>query len=134
MRVSNCVRCKKAFAVVSGPVCPACLQKEEEQFESVKEFLEDNPGATMEEISDGTEVPVKRISKFIKDGRLEGVSGTSFNCSKCGAKITKGNYCADCAKKLQQNLANIKAGGEIKTEFQERAKVSLMKAKDRHRS
>ncbi len=134
MRVSNCVRCKQAFAVVKGPVCPACLEKEEEQFEKVKEFLEDNAGATMEEISEGTEVPVKRIAKFVKDGRLEGVKGTNFKCSKCGIKIDKGSYCQECAKKLQENLATLKKGGELKGEFQERAKVSLMKAKDRHQN
>ncbi len=133
MRVSNCVRCKKAFAVINGPVCPACLEKEEEQFETIKEYLEDNPGSTMEKISEDTGVPVKRIAKFIKDGRLEGVTGTNFKCSKCGKKIEKGAYCKECAVKLKQNLATMQKGGEVKGEFQERAKVSLMKAKDRHK-
>ncbi len=130
MKITNCVRCKKTFAMTSQPICPECVAEEEAQFDRIKEFLDENHGATMEEIVEGTGVPMKRIQKFLKDGRLEGIEGSNIKCQKCGCPITKGKFCPDCAKKLHDNLATIKSGGELDSGFTEKAKLNLMKAKN----
>lgn len=132
MKVINCVRCKKAFVRVNGLVCPECVEFEEEQFEVIKEFLYQNPKSTMEEISEGTEVPVKRIIQFLKEGRLEGIEGSTLKCSRCGIEITKGKYCIKCSKHMKNGLKAIQEGEDIDSVFQEKARVSLMKTKDRH--
>ncbi len=129
MKIVNCARCKKTFAMLNQPICPECIAEEEAQFEQIKVFLDENKGATMEEIIEATGVPIKRIQKFLKDGRLEGIEGSGLKCSKCGVPVTKGKYCPNCAKKLAENLSTFKSGGELDTAFQEKAKLNLMKAK-----
>ncbi len=131
MKITNCVRCKKTFAMINLPICPECVAEEENQFETIKEFLDENRGATIEEIIEATGVPMKRIQKFLKDGRLEGIEGSGLKCSKCGVPVTKGKYCPSCAKKLHDNLATFKSGGELESGFQEKAQLNLMKAKNR---
>lgn len=129
MRIVNCVRCKQAFAMTKEPICPECIAKEEQEFELVKEYLDDNRGATMEDISEATGVSIKRIQKFLKDGRLEGIEGSGLKCRKCGVPITKGTYCQKCAKKLQANLVGAQ-GTEVQAEsVEEKSKINLMKAK-----
>ncbi len=130
MKITNCVRCKKTFAMVNQPICPECIAEEEAQFDKIKEYLDENRGATMEEIVEDTGVPLKRIQKWLKDGRLEGIEGSNLKCSKCGCPITKGKFCQDCAKKLSENLATIKGGGDLDSGFQEKAKLNLMRAKN----
>ncbi len=133
MKIINCVRCKQAFAMVNNtPVCGECLKKEEEQFDLIKVYLDENRGATMEQIAEDTGVPVKRILQFLKDGRLEGVQGSGLKCSRCGIEITKGKYCPKCDAQLKKSLDALQQGMEVETIFQERAKVSLMTSKDRH--
>ncbi len=131
MHIVNCIRCKQTFAMTNQPICPDCIQKEEEQFEEVKAFLDENRGATIEEIIEATEVPIKRIQKWLKDGRLEGIQGSGLKCAKCGVPITKGKYCPSCAKKLESDLSNFRKGGQLDSGFQEKAKLNLMKAKNR---
>ncbi len=131
MKIVNCVRCKKTFAMVNMPICPACIAEEERQFEAVKEFLDENRGATIDEIIEATDVSMKRIQKFLKDGRLEGIEGSELKCAKCGDLITSGKYCKRCTRKLHENLSTIKKGGNLDTGFQEKAKHNLMKAKNR---
>ncbi len=131
MHIVNCIRCKQTFAMTNQPICPDCIAKEEEQFEEVKAFLDENRGATIEEIVEGTEIPLKRIQKWLKDGRLEGIEGSGLKCAKCGIPLTKGKYCDSCAKKLHDNLNTFRSGGELEGGFQEKAKLNLMKAKNR---
>ena len=39
---------------------PRLFKKDEEDFERVRDFINSNPKATIEEVSEGTEVPVKK--------------------------------------------------------------------------
>lgn len=47
------------------------LEMEEKMFEKVKAYLEENPGSTLEDIADGTEVRDKIILKWIEQGRIQ---------------------------------------------------------------
>ena len=50
MDVRNCRGCGRLFNYLQGPhLCPACMQKLEEKFSQVKDYLEDNPHATIPE-------------------------------------------------------------------------------------
>jgi predicted amidophosphoribosyltransferase len=53
MEVKYCARCKKLFQYIGGPMlCPSCRDEEEKDFQRVKEFLRENPKATITEISE----------------------------------------------------------------------------------
>jgi flagellar operon protein (TIGR03826 family) len=106
MEARNCPRCKKIFNYVRSPVCPACEKEEEETFVALRNFIDENPGCRMAELSETTGVSIKRITQYIRDGRLEiskGMSG-EIKCDNCGKPIMRGRYCDVCAVKMHQNL------------------------------
>jgi len=52
----NCPICGKVFVKINRNLCPECIEKEEKEFELVRKYLKDNPGASVEEIAEITDV------------------------------------------------------------------------------
>jgi len=105
--VKNCRRCKRIFMYAVGPqLCEECKKLEEEEFERVRKFVREYPGATMQEVSEATEVSMQMIYKFVKDGRLEVSEGSpiALQCENCGVRITSGRFCVNCSKKLASDM------------------------------
>ncbi len=103
----NCPKCGNVFTYIKTPICPDCQEKEEQIFETVRRFLKDNPNKTLQEVADETEVSVKKILKYIREGRIDlGDSTITFPCENCGKPINRGNYCPDCAKKIKSKFSN----------------------------
>ena len=70
--IRNCQKCRKIFMYSTGPhICPACREIEEKDFERVRVFVRDYPGATIQEVAQATEVSMQLIYRFLKEGRLE---------------------------------------------------------------
>ncbi len=107
--VRNCRRCKKIFMFVTGPqICEACKKLEEEEFERVRAFLKEFPGATIQEVSRETEVPAQAIYRYLKDGRIEVAENSpiAIQCENCGVRIKSGRFCINCSKKLANEMIN----------------------------
>jgi flagellar operon protein (TIGR03826 family) len=108
MDVRNCKRCGKIFPYRGVNVCNDCFDQEEKDFEDVKAYLEEHPGASTLEVSSKTDVEVRTITRFLREGRLEAegiqVIDSDLTCDKCGKPIIMGRYCDDCTKKLQAEL------------------------------
>ena len=106
--VRNCRKCGKIFTYMGGsPICPACKQADEGDFKRIKEYLYDNPGAGLNQVSVELDISVEKIKRFLKDGRLEIVAeeGNMFlECESCGKSIKSGRYCGDCERNLAANL------------------------------
>ncbi len=103
----NCPKCGNVFTYIKTPICPDCQEKEEQIFETVRRYLKDNPNKTLQEVADETEVSIKKILKYIKEGRIDiGDSTITFPCENCGKEINKGKYCPECAKKIQNKFSN----------------------------
>lgn len=103
----NCKRCRRIFTYVMGPqVCEACKKQEEEDYEKVRKFLRDYPGATIQEVSAATEVSPQLIYKFLRDGRIEVAkdSPIALLCENCGVRITSGRFCINCSRKLANEM------------------------------
>ena len=47
-----------------APICPACREKEEEDFQRVKKYLYENPGASLTQVSTELEISVEMIKKI----------------------------------------------------------------------
>ena len=107
MQVMNCPRCRKLFTKIMSPVCPECAKLEEEQFENLKKFLEENPLSSINETSEATGVSPKRILQYIRDGRIMVPEGmmAEIRCKKCGGTVYSGNYCEPCSKKMASALS-----------------------------
>lgn len=109
MDIRNCKRCGKMYAYLSGPpICQDCKQQDEEDFQKVKKYIYDNRGASMKDISEACDVSIEKITKFLKEGRLEIKEGSNIilECEKCGQAIKSGRLCAACSKQLERDMSS----------------------------
>lgn len=110
-----CKECRKLFQYVSGiALCPECKKKDDKEFEQVRSFLRDYPGANMQEVSQYTGVNPNKINRWLKEERLEVSEGSpvAINCEKCGVRIRSGRFCVECSKSLAREI--MQARNEMK--------------------
>ena len=105
MNVTNCRGCGRLFNVLSNErLCPQCKQKIEDVFQKVKQYLEENPNASVNQVAEDNEVSVKQIKQWVREERLtfseDSVQG--IDCENCGRMIRTGRFCESC----RQSLAN----------------------------
>lgn len=103
----NCKQCGNLFLYNGNGnkrICPACLAKETDSYEIVKNYIMDNPGATVKEVFLHTNVSPAKIKTFIREGRLiiPDSSPIFINCELCDAKIKFGRVCHNCANTLNE--------------------------------
>ena len=113
MEVKSCRRCNALFHhVVGPPLCQKCLKKDEEDFQRVKEYLYDNPGAAMATVCEVLDVSVRQIKQYLREGRLT-VSADSpigLDCERCNARITTGKYCDKCIAEMSNQFSSTARG------------------------
>lgn len=124
MDIRNCKRCGKVFVKVgSSNLCPECLKADEEEFKKVRNYIYNNPGATVIEVSEKTEVPVSKIMEYLKDGRIElaKMDGLPIlTCERCGAPIRSGRFCNQCAALLEKELKKVIPAKPVEKEESDR--------------
>lgn len=107
MEVTNCKGCGRLFNQMGNTrLCPQCLQGLEEKFQEVKKYLEENPNASIDAVSQDNEVSVKQIKQWVREERLIFAEGSTvgIECEKCGTQIRTGRYCDNCKYKITNNL------------------------------
>lgn len=107
--IKNCRRCRKIIMYSVGPqLCEDCKKLEEEEFKKVRKFVRDYPGATIQEVSEATEVSQNTIHKYLKEGLLEVAENSpiAIQCENCGARIRSGRFCAQCSATLARDMMN----------------------------
>lgn len=110
MNVINCRTCGRLFNVLgSERICPACQKALEDKFQEVKQYLDDNPHATVEQTATDTEVSVKQIKQWVREERLMLSSATvaGITCEKCGVPIRTGRFCEKCKANMANELENV---------------------------
>jgi flagellar operon protein (TIGR03826 family) len=106
--IRNCSRCGRIFTYDGiNRLCPRCRKQDEEDFINVREYLYDNPGATIQMVSEDTGVDSKKILRFLREGRLE-IKDENTNlildCERCGKPIKTGRFCDNCKVELEREL------------------------------
>ena len=77
METCHCRYCKKIFrSAIRRTCCDSCKEKDDIFFEKIKNYLELYPNSNALQISEGLEVDVTEILRFIDEGRLNMVEGT----------------------------------------------------------
>ena len=106
MQFVNCPRCGKMFNKTDKPICKTCEKEDQDTYEKVREFVKENPDLPINVVAEETEVSVKRIMSYIRDGRLDVSRGMSADvvCMQCGKPITTGRVCDMCAKNLKTGI------------------------------
>lgn len=116
MAVRNCARCNKVFEYFSGPpLCQRCKDQDDEDFKRVREYLYDNPLSSIIDVSKALDISVGKISRFIREGRLETkkYNNITIKCKSCGIPIKTGQYCPKCLNEMANRLSNYSSDEEI---------------------
>ncbi|MEE1306347.1 MAG: flagellar protein [Agathobacter sp.] len=107
MEVKNCKGCGRLFNIIgSERLCPDCVRKLDEKFQQVKQYLDDNPNASVEDVSKDNDVTTKQIRKWVREERLIFAEGSSegIDCEKCGKMIRTGRFCDACKASITNTL------------------------------
>ncbi len=108
--LKNCAECGKVFLpTITDETCIECHKIREGEFDVVYKFLRQNPGSSIQEVSSSSGVSVKKITQFIKDGRisLSNISADveKFLCKGCGVEIkAEMRLCEKCAEDFRSKL------------------------------
>ncbi|MEN1760810.1 TIGR03826 family flagellar region protein [Anoxynatronum sibiricum] len=102
----NCTKCGRAFMEDGNPLCRRCRTDADDDYKVVKEYVYDNPGATILEVHEATGVNEKQILIYLREGRLEIVDENNFvlDCQRCSVPIRSGKYCEQCAHEMATEL------------------------------
>lgn len=121
----NCIDCNRIFSHPTNKLCPKCMQKRNEMFNRVKDYLRTYPKAQLQEVVDQTGISLEQIREYINEGRLKIIpAGVQLHCQICGAIITKGRICRQCQKQLNSEQQETK-----KTPNDRRARMHLLESK-----
>jgi uncharacterized protein len=124
-KIIECKQCKKLFQSFGSKVCPNCTEQLEKDFETVKEYLYNNPGANLVDVTEATGVSEKTVLYYMREGRLaiEGAD-SSLTCEKCKKPISCGRFCKQCQAELESTL--YKSYVQSKQELADEAKKALL--------
>lgn len=109
MSLRNCAKCGKMFNYITGPaICDNCKKALEDSFQKVKQYIVDNPSASLKQIAEDNEVTTKQIQQWIREERLMFSENSPLQllCEKCGSRILTGRFCSKCKDKMANNLNN----------------------------
>lgn len=71
MQPRNCRRCGRLFLSAGPVVCPGCLAAEEEEFDRVRSYLLEHPGANLDQVARGTGLSPATVLRYLQQGRLQ---------------------------------------------------------------
>ena len=117
MNIIQCKMCRKPFHSVGGKICAECLQKIDDDFITVRDYLYDNRGADIDKVAEETGVAKTIIIHLLREGRLviSNADGSEVNallCEICKKPISTGRMCDDCrnavASTMQKTLVSDK--------------------------
>lgn len=115
LNVLKCSMCGGIYAPCGLPFCQDCMQRIDEGFVKIRDYVYDNPNAKVAEILEETGVEEKVVSFLIKQGRLKTISVQfSGACERCGRPAAE-RFCPECAAKLHNAF-----GGEASRIARER--------------
>jgi len=105
MQLMKCKWCGRPFQSMGLPFCPKCMAELDEQYKPVRDYLYDNPNASIEQVVEDTGVSERVVLYYLKDGRLRMVNASGLlRCEQCGASIDSGRFCEKCQGKLEQRM------------------------------
>jgi len=103
MDIRKCRQCGKAYQFIRSPFCPDCALAVDQQYEQIRDYLEDEPKANINQIARELKISERVILYLLREGRLT-LSSNLITCERCKKTIDSGRYCADCLNIFQNSL------------------------------
>ena len=70
--VKNCKKCNMIFSTNDGSLlCKKCQTQEENTFKMIRDYLYDNPGTNVRDLSIKFNISIRRIEEYIRNGRFD---------------------------------------------------------------
>ncbi len=107
------------FNYIAGePFCIKCKTEMEEVFKVVKDYINNNQNATIDETALQCGVTASDIKRWLREGRLEltNNSAIKLGCKSCGKQIRSGNLCDACTKMITVGFADVTGSGKTVSE------------------
>ena len=105
MDIKNCKRCRGLFSSYENNICDKCIDKEEEDFVNIQEYLNTNENATLADVARDLNIKIERLRRYITEGRIEVAPTRSLlECQKCGDAINRDRYCQKCSSELKSEI------------------------------
>ena len=107
-KLAYCDKCGKLFSSLHGEkLCPSCNAVDQAAQDKMKEYLRENPKASLKEAAEATGAPadsLKRLSIEVMSAKLNSNKKVDavYPCANCGTMIKSGTYCPACAAELQK--------------------------------
>lgn len=109
----NCSRCGRFFESNGFIIlCPTCYEKDQKDFERIRQYLYEHPRAKIFQVSTDLDMPVSKLKRYLREGRLEIVEKDNqfLKCEACGKSICSGVYCEDCSRKYNIDIRYVYSG------------------------
>lgn len=112
LNVKSCSMCGKIFKPRGYPFCPDCMEKIDDDYIAVRDYLYKEPRAGIQEILENTDVQEKRLLYLVRSGRVSFAEGvdSGVKCESCGKPIPGGTICKSCQSKISGTLSGAAAG------------------------
>ncbi len=119
MDLVYCPRCNRLFAKHFREVCNSCHQELEKDYERCVEHLRKNRGLNIQQLSDETEISIKQITRWVREGRISlmDAPNLTYPCEVCGALIREGNMCDGCRSRLQKEVRDAQSRSSVGQEY-----------------
>ena len=97
--------------------CKICGNIERDDFGKVRHYIEVNGATPAAIISENTGVPITKIDKFLREGRVEIPDGSDvyIKCERCGCDIRYGRFCPACVLAMGKQIQGALDMGELPT-------------------
>ena len=115
-KLSYCEKCGKLFSSAHGEtLCPTCNAEYQAAQSKIREYLRENPKATLMDAAAVTGVDsdsMKRISQEVVSAKFNAQrakANVDHPCAMCGTPIKSGTYCPACTAELQKKAQQVAA-------------------------
>ena len=110
MPIAKCPRCEKLFDKGEFLVCTSCRPAEEEDYQTIRESLDNTPDMNPEQVSEVTGVMVECVLRMIDSGMITSAAtlqSKETRCGRCGAPAISATkrLCQSCLEKLNREVA-----------------------------
>jgi hypothetical protein len=98
--IEACRRCGRLVPYMPRGICRDCLEEREKQFSVVREWLRENPGASISQASEATGIDEPVIAGFINEGRLQFVASVRASAEAREHEVRRARIAAEVAAEL----------------------------------
>lgn len=135
-KLAYCDKCGKLFSSLHGEkLCPPCNAVDQAAQDKMKEYLRENPKASLKEAAEATGAPadsLKRLSIEVMSAKLNSNKKVDavYPCANCGTMIKSGTYCPACAAELQKKAQQSASANIVTTPVREDSQPREIKGLD----